>query len=214
MDKAAYFEQMRRKRRTEILDEAREMILNQGISDFNIQQLARNLDISTVTLYKYFKNSDDIMIAIKEQIVHNNMNQADFLPSSISDTSGLDSFLLLLRNFYAKALSQRDDVTLLLLFNVHMRSNPSAEKQDSSFQTLFNKFEDKMRDMLGRAVEDGSVKPGLDIDEAIQFISRMNLSMLNYIGLLSAEDYAKEESALQKQISQLIHMFSLYLTAL
>ncbi len=213
MDKAAYFEQMRRKRRTEILDEAREMILNQGISDFNIQQLARNLDISTVTLYKYFKNSDDIMIAIKEQIVHNNMNQADFLPSSISDTSGLDSFLLLLRNFYAKALSQRDDVTLLLLFNVHMRSNPSAEKQDSSFQTLFDKFEDKMRDMLGRAVEDGSVKPGLDIDEAIQFISRMNLSMLNYIGLLSTEDYAKEQAALQKQIGQLIHMFSLYLTA-
>ena len=58
MDKAAYFEQLRQKRRNDILDAAQDMILQQGMDDFNIQQLARKLDLSTVTLYKYFKKSE------------------------------------------------------------------------------------------------------------------------------------------------------------
>lgn len=45
------------------------MIVAQGIDTFNIQQLARKLDISTVTLYKYFKNSDDIISALQKEII-------------------------------------------------------------------------------------------------------------------------------------------------
>ena len=67
MDQSAYFEQIRRKRREEILDAARAMILAAGMDSFNIQKLARRLDISAVTLYKYFKNSDDILLALQRR---------------------------------------------------------------------------------------------------------------------------------------------------
>ena len=57
MDQTAYFEQMRQKRRSEILETARQMILDQGLFSFSMQGLAQTLDVSTVTLYKYYKNS-------------------------------------------------------------------------------------------------------------------------------------------------------------
>lgn len=61
MDQTAYFEQMRQKRRGEILETARQMILTQGLSSFSMQGLAQALDVSTVTLYKYYKNSSAVI---------------------------------------------------------------------------------------------------------------------------------------------------------
>jgi len=69
MDQSAYFEQMRNKRKTEILCAARKLMLAFGPDAFNMQQLARTLDISTVTLYKYYKNSDDIVLALQQDIL-------------------------------------------------------------------------------------------------------------------------------------------------
>ena len=61
MDQTAYFEQMRQKRRSEILETARQLIMEQGLASFSMQGLAQTLDISTVTLYKYYKNSIAVM---------------------------------------------------------------------------------------------------------------------------------------------------------
>lgn len=52
MDQTAYFNQMREKRKKEILSAARKMLLKDGPASFTMQNLAKKLDISTVTLYK------------------------------------------------------------------------------------------------------------------------------------------------------------------
>ena len=69
MDQAAYFNQMREKRKYEILTAARKMLLKDGTASFTMQKLAKKLDISTVTLYKYFKNMEDVMTAIADEII-------------------------------------------------------------------------------------------------------------------------------------------------
>ena len=61
MDRTAYFEQMRQKRRSEILETARQLIMEQELASFSMQGLAQTLDVSTVTLYKYYKNSIAVM---------------------------------------------------------------------------------------------------------------------------------------------------------
>ena len=69
MDQAAYFNQMRENRKNEILTAARKMLLKDGVVSFTMQKLAKKLDISTVTLYKYFKNMEDVMTAIADEII-------------------------------------------------------------------------------------------------------------------------------------------------
>ena len=210
MDKTAYFEQMRRKRRTEILSASLKMILKQGVSAFNIQQLARSLDISTVTLYKYFRNIDDIMLALKEQIIEDAFGRLILSVPSSKDRNGLETFLSLIRNFYDEVLKSRDDVTLLLLFEVHTRNIPTSD--ENAFYAYTEKLNQKMTDLLQMAKNDGSVKSDICVPEAIQFITQMNLAMLQHIGLLSEEYYKKEKPVLLMQIEQLISLFSLYLS--
>ena len=82
MDQTAYFEQMRQKRRSEILETARRMILDQGLFSFSMQGLAQTLDVSTVTLYKYYKNS----IAIIEDLYHGNHRHLIPVPGSFPHT--------------------------------------------------------------------------------------------------------------------------------
>ncbi len=212
MDKTAYFEQMRRKRRNEILAASRKMILKQGVSAFNIQQLARSLDISTVTLYKYFRNIDDIMLALKEQIIEDAFSRLILSAPSPKDKSGLETFLNLIRNFYGEVLKSRDDVTLLLLFEVHTRNIPISDANENAFYAYTEKLNQKMTDLLQMAKNDGSVKSDICVPEAIQFITQMNLAMLQYIGLLSEEYYKKEKPVLLMQIEQLISLFLLYLS--
>ena len=104
MDQSAYFEQIRRKRREEILDAARAMILAAGMDSFNIQKLARRLDISAVTLYKYFKNSDDILLALQKEIL------GQWTPTYQNFSSGenaLDDFLRFIEDFFADAMEQQ-----------------------------------------------------------------------------------------------------------
>lgn len=212
MDQTAYFEQMRRKRRTEILNAARNMVLSQGIAVFNIQQLARELDISTVTLYKYFKNSNDIMLALKEQILQDTLNR--ILPGGQPDTqeNPLEAFLHLLRSFYAETLKHQDDIALLLLFEMHAHSLPSSEAQGSPLNPYLDRLTTDMELLLTNAKAEGYVKADLDISEALQFITGMNLAMLQHIGLISEDNYKKEENRLKQQIEQLISLFKLYLT--
>lgn len=211
MDKTAYFEQMRRKRRDEILTAAREMIIKQGISAFNIQQLARSLDISTVTLYKYFKNIDDIMFALKEQIIEDSFSMLIFDSDSSKDKTALDAFLNLTQNFYDEVIKRRDDVTLLLLFEVHRRNISASDAEENVFYAYTEKLCKKMTQLLELAKVDGSAKSDLNIPGAIQFITQMNLAMLQHIGLLSEDCYEKEKVILQTQIEHLIRLYSLYL---
>lgn len=212
MDKTAYFEQMRRRRRDEILAAAREMILKQGVSAFNIQQLARSLDISTVTLYKYFKNADDIMLALKEQIIDEAFAMSAFTEQEAEDKNALDSALKLLHSFYDNVLNSRGDITLLLLFEVHTRSLPSSEAGKSVFYAYTEKFTQKLEELLTLAKESGSTRADLNIPGAVHFITRMNISMLQHIGLYSDDCFEKEKEDIQIQIKQLIQMYSLYLT--
>lgn len=212
MDKTAYFEQMRRRRRNEILTAAREMILKQGVSTFNIQQLARSLDISTVTLYKYFKNADDIILALKEQIIDEAFGMPLFMEQTTVNKNALDSALKLLNNFYNEVLKSRGDVTLLLLFEVHTRSLPSPDEDRNVFYAYTEKLNKRLEELLTLAKENGDTRADLNVPEAVHFIARMNISMLEHIGLYSDDCFEKDEEAVHAQIEQLIQMYSLFLT--
>ena len=73
MDQTAYFEQMRQKRRSEILETAHQLIMEQG--------LAQTLDVSTVTLYKYYKNSIAVIEDLYQTTASSLYQFPDFFPA-------------------------------------------------------------------------------------------------------------------------------------
>lgn len=202
MDQSAYFAQMRQKRKAEILSFARNMFLNQGISAFNIQQLARGLDISTVTLYKYFKNSDDILYALQKQI----LQDLDLHPLALSfpeheDT--LHSIRILFQNFYKEILKRREDLSLLLLSKLHINA-PSRQEDPDEILLVYTAFLiPDLDSLLKKAQSEGLLKSDVPLSVILNFLTQMNLTMLEHIALIRKRD-SQKDSALKQQIEQFI----------
>lgn len=213
MDKTAYFEQMRQRRRTEILDAARKMILAQGIDNFNIQQLSRDLDISTVTLYKYFKNSEDIMLALQEQIIEAQPPfpvDCGINPDQCGENP-LDLFFELHRVFYEKILANRENVTLLALFDVYLRNKPSANEGHQAFSDYITQISGFLFRLLKDAKAKGLISPSLNLEETFRFLCDLNIAFIRQIGLMGDEEFARRKALLQKQTEQLLNLSRLTL---
>lgn len=213
MDKAAYFEQMRQKRRNDILDAAKKMILTQGIDAFNIQQLARELDISTVTLYKYFKNSEDIMLALQEQIIETHSPVPDISRIDINncDSDPLTIFLDFHRALYRNILRQRENVTLLALFDVYLRNKSSYTENRPLFSFYFPQVSDFLTGLLEHAKEKGQIAPAVQIPKIFSFISCLNAAFIRQIGLMGDENFEQQKDFIQWQTDQLVDLIRLYL---
>ncbi|MCD7820357.1 MAG: TetR/AcrR family transcriptional regulator, partial [Lachnospiraceae bacterium] len=208
--KTAYFEQMRDRRKNEILTAAKEMFLSEGIAGFSIQQLAKNLDLSTVTLYKYFKNMDDIMRELEEQIIEGLMEKLYLLQANLADKP-LDSFMQQMHGFYDVVLSERKNISLLILFQVFMREDYKNTSAADKIEIYSDKWKENMRLLLGKMKAVDDVSADVDIDNAILFIEQINVALVQHIGLLSDRQYQAEEKTIQKHIEQTLQVSLLYL---
>jgi AcrR family transcriptional regulator len=54
--------------RREILNSARELFINDGYEKFSMRRLAEKIDYSPTTIYLYFKNRDDLLFAVCEEV--------------------------------------------------------------------------------------------------------------------------------------------------
>lgn len=208
MDQSAYFEQIRRKRREDILAAARSMILAQGLDTFHIQQLAQTLDISTVTLYKYFKNSDDIISALQKEIIG---QWEPVYRDLCSAGNALENFLVYIEDFFMDVLEHQEDLSLLLLFQIHSRNQKGPDTPEALAQPYTDEFSAFLSGLLVRAGEEGLLKPGLDPETALQFICGLNFAMIQRIALLSRRDFRKQRKTLIRDIRELTGLYRLYL---
>ncbi|MFO0753623.1 MAG: TetR/AcrR family transcriptional regulator [Thermodesulfovibrionales bacterium] len=62
--RARYKEEFRR----EILDAARELFSKEGYEKFSLRRLAERIEYSPTTIYLYFKDKDDLLFAICEEV--------------------------------------------------------------------------------------------------------------------------------------------------
>ncbi len=217
MDQTAYFNQMRTKRKSEILAAARKMLLKDGVSSFTMQKLAKKLDISTVTLYKYFKNMEDILSAIEDEIIPRTITKIleeneKSIQIQLPD-SYLEQFLQLLHSFFYETLKHKDDLTLLLLINTYVQDTPAAQKHSDKMALCTATLNTRTEQLLLNARKNGELKNEIDIPHSLNFIHTITLSTLQHIGLLSAKEFKNQKQALQTHVDEIIAMFRVYLAA-
>lgn len=217
MDQTAYFNQMREKRKNEILTAARKMLLKEGATSFTMQKLAKKLDISTVTLYKYFKNMEDVMTAIADEIIPRTvaltLDENEKIMQSDSHISPLEQFLQLFHSFLSETLKHKDDLTLLLLIDTYTQDTPAAQKQSDKIALCTEALNTRTEQLLLDALKNGELKDGIDIARSLNFIHTITLSTLQHIGLLSAKEFKNQKQELQIHVDEIIAMFRAYLTA-
>jgi AcrR family transcriptional regulator len=67
--------------RREILNSARELFIDDGYEKFSMRRLAEKIDYSPTTIYLYFKNKDDLLLAICEEVAEQFMTRLSHIRS-------------------------------------------------------------------------------------------------------------------------------------
>ena len=90
-------------RRNEILDGAARSILEDGLSSFALERLARELGISKALVYGYFRSRDDLLAALLQR------EQADLRNRGMRAAMDANTFEALIRNTTRLYLEQSRD---------------------------------------------------------------------------------------------------------
>lgn len=132
------FEEKRAERRKIILTEAKKLVLERGIYDGAMSELAVRAGISRQQLYNYYKNLDEVLEGIMEELV------AHSYLARIADAAEVDAPENLIR--YAilafKDLSPEvhEDLLFMNLYSVHLATAPSSgEKHRPARILLFER---------------------------------------------------------------------------
>lgn len=191
MDQTAYFEQMRQKRRSEILETARHLIAEQGLAAFSMQGLAQTLDVSTVTLYKYYKNS----IAVIEDLYQTTLSVLyqfpDFFPADKTSTGIVPALLSLLLD---DMLARKEDFRLAITLGLYIY--PAKETAEILPAQSFVQY---LRKLLSRLCPDCHFSP-----DFLSFAANACISFIQTAAL-------QNDSDIQRQKAQLLRSIELFL---
>lgn len=128
------FQQRRAERRGKIVAEAKKLILERGISDGLMSELAPLAGISRQQLYSYYKNTDALLGDIMGSVQENSylIRIAD-APDVDSPENIIRYSILSFKNLSEEA---HDDLLFLLLYGVYRATNKDADKFNSRAQVM------------------------------------------------------------------------------
>ena len=101
--RATYKEEFRR----EILDAARELFINEGYEKFSMRKLAEKIEYSPTTIYLYFKDKDDLLFAMCEEVAERFF--ADLTDIRTAHTDPLESLRQALLNLIEFGFNNPDE---------------------------------------------------------------------------------------------------------
>jgi len=67
--------------RRDILNAARDLFIDVGYEKFSMRRLAKKIDYSPTTIYHYFKNKDDLLFAICEEVAEQFLSRLRYIRS-------------------------------------------------------------------------------------------------------------------------------------
>lgn len=187
-------EQKRNDRKEKIISEAKKLILQRGISDGLMSEIAPLAGISRQRLYVYYKNIDEILTDIMENVVKNSCL------ARIADAPEHDTPENIIRYsilaFQDLSEEVHDDLLFLLLYNVYCATNKKAGFGHSRAQVLL--FEKQIR----QGQKEGVFRTDKPLNELTATVSHLLAGYTSYSETLS------EQSRAQMLSDELLHLLA------
>ncbi len=146
-------------RKSQILDGAKKLIARNGYYQTHVEDILREVKIGKGTFYLYFKNKEDLFIAILERFL-DEWEEVVLKVTAEPGHKDLQSYFqaLITRSLYFFKQNKE-------LCNIHLRIGPGIS---DVFEPYIERFEQKMlkyvADELQKGVQAGFFRKDMDID--------------------------------------------------
>ncbi|BAZ16030.1 TetR family transcriptional regulator protein [Calothrix sp. NIES-4071] len=169
-------------KREAILNAAKQRLRQYGIQKTTMQEIAKDVGIAVGTLYLYFKNKDDILIASAESYTQKHITDAlEILNSQISPSEKLKAYII---NRFRAALDTRQSISHAAeLARAVIRLKPQLLEEQTNW----------MRENLYKIIQEGIDRNLFYIDNIEQDIEVFLYSIAYFFPVATTEKYHDPE---------------------
>lgn len=150
----------KQERREEILRQARELVLERGVSAFSVQDIADACELSKATLYLYFQSKEDILAEIMREAAE---RFTRYVSERINpEASGLEA-LNALWGAFISLYGESEDIFVLIGIKNYLYPGFPLISFDSSrgVPQPTARLVRLIAEVLGRGIRDGTLDSGL-----------------------------------------------------
>ncbi len=157
-------------RRTYVLAAARAVFADKGIENTRMEDIAAAAEYTRRTLYSYFKSRDEIGLLVHVEDQRLRWEQQRAALSAARD--GLDALRIWVETLFAFSRENPSSMQLQLYWDFKgIERSTLAEESFAAYDALNSELAEALRALFRRGVEDGSLRPDLDVDTCIsQFL--------------------------------------------
>ena len=169
-------EQIRRERRAQILEAARQVFAERGFHATKMSDIAQSIGVSQGTLYHYFRSKDDLFLALLSTWAERLAATVSGLPDAPS--SATDKMWAMTRLAMAFLQADVELLPVLVEFWAYALHNPKAA---ASFRYLFEAMQQSCAAIIEEGIASGEFKP---VD--VQALSVLPLVVLDGVTVLTS----------------------------
>lgn len=175
--------------RERLIDAAEACFERFGVMKTTIEDVAGEARVSRATVYRYFEGRDELLLAV---LIREGRRFLDRLTEILENEEDFGTALVEGVIFTVAAI--RDDDKLALLFTPDAAGTTGSVAGAS--EAIFALTADFMRPFIEQAATNGRLRPGLEVDEASEWMLRTVLSFLMVQG-----PGERDEKALRKYLA-------------
>ena len=194
------FEEKRSVRRAQILTQAKKLMLERGISDRLMSEIAARVGISRQQLYAYYNNVDEIVADVMQGVLeHSYLARIAEAPDVGSPESIIRYSIL---TFKSLSDEVHDDLLFLSLYAVYAATHKLSAKHGGANILLFEK-------QILQGQESGIFRTDKSLSELTAAVSHILASYTSYSETLSPE--GRDQMLSEELLNRLADMVLAYL---
>lgn len=166
-------------RRNEILDAAEKIIFSKGLEQASMDEIAEMAELSKGTLYLYFKNKEDLYLAINQRGLELFYNKLEKTIQDNEKENGLNQMIKLGETYYHFC----EEYPNYVFSSTHYHTR-NADSEACDFQEHYQQRErilNLVADTIQRGMDDKSLKADLDPKPTAFLMWRATVGILETI---------------------------------
>ncbi|OUS76180.1 hypothetical protein B1748_13005 [Paenibacillus sp. MY03] len=179
-------EQHKQQRRQKIIQTAKDLFLEQGVQNIQMQDVATAADVGIATLFRYFPKKEYLVIAATNAITDEMAtNVGRIVEKTISTYEKIEQIL----DYYIDG-SKDPQLRLAKFFeSYHLYEKIAAESPEQYEEYLFarSKLSQILLTLAEQGKQDGSLRPDVDLDVFIMTMVQ-NFSIFTFKSSLATHD--------------------------
>lgn len=198
-------EREKKQRRNEIIDAAEHVFFSRGLDVATMDDVARAAELSKGTLYLYFKNKEDLYLAVLARGME--ILKDKFESAVAAEETGLAKIASLGRAYFEFGRSHPDYFNAML----HFESSKSPTDSDAGNEAACHHLSDQLFEITANAVrtgvEDGSIRHNVDPVTIALTLYGLSTGLMQIVALkgpMIEQDHGRDPSQLIETFFELI----------